>query len=174
MSDQRLTRRTFVGGTIALAAGMAGCSGGGGTASGEGGSGEDTSDDTQATGTDGGSGDSVPSEVEEYLADTDNYDGVVDETGTSEVTVTVGTEANGGNFGFGPAAVRVSSGTTVVWEWNGLGSSHNVVEEGGSFESELSMEEGHTFSRTFEESGVIEYYCTPHRTMGMKGVVVVE
>lgn len=173
MSDQRLTRRTFLGGTVAIAAGMAGCSGGG-TASGGGGSGEDASDETQAADSDGGSDDSVPSEVEEYLADTNNYDGVVDETGASEVTVTVGTEANGGNFGFGPAAVRVSSGTTVVWEWNGLGSSHNVVEEDGSFESELVMEEGHTFSQTFEESGVIQYYCTPHRTMGMKGVVVVE
>jgi halocyanin-like protein len=172
MSDQHLTRRTFVGGTIAIAAGMAGCSGGGGTASGEADSNEDTADET--AGSDGGSEDSVPSEVEEYLADTDNYDGVVDETGASEVTVTVGTEANGGNFGFGPAAVRVSPGTTVVWEWNGLGSSHNVVDEDGSFESELVMEEGHTFSQTFEESGVVQYYCTPHRTMGMKGVVIVE
>jgi halocyanin-like protein len=171
MPDQRRTRRTFVGGTIAIAAGMAGCSGGG-TASGEGGSGEDTGDET--AGSDDSSEDSVPSEVEEYLADTGNYDGVVDETGASEVTVTVGTEANGGNFGFGPAAVRVSSGATVVWEWNGLGSSHNVVEEDGTFESELVMEEGHTFSQTFEESGVVHYYCTPHRTMGMKGVVVVE
>jgi halocyanin-like protein len=172
MSDQRLTRRTFVGGTVALAAGMAGCSGGGGTASGEGESSEGTSDETQTA--DNGSGDSAPSEAEEYLADTGNYDGVVDETGASEVTVTVGTEANGGNFGFGPAAVRVSPGTTVVWEWNGLGSSHNVVDEDGAFESELSAEDGYTFSQTLEESGVVQYYCTPHRTMGMKGVVVVE
>lgn len=166
MSDQRLTRRTFVGGTVALAAGMAGCSGGR-TASGE-----ETSDETQ-TG-DGGSADSAPSEVDEYLATTGNYDGVVDETGASEVTVTVGTEANGGNFGFGPAAIRVSPGTTVVWEWNGLGRSHNVVDEDGAFESDLSAEEGYTFSQTFEESGVVRYYCTPHRTMGMKGVVIVE
>ena len=171
MSDQRLTRRTFVGGTVALTAGMAGCSGGGGTASGEGGPSGETSDETQTT--DGGSGDSAPNEAEEYLADTGNYDGVVDETGTSAVTVTVGTEANGGNFGFGPAAVRVSPGTTVVWEWNGLGSSHNVVDEDGSFESKLSTEEGYTFSQTFEESGVVRYYCTPHQTMGMKGVVIV-
>ena len=81
MPDQRRTRRTFVGGTIAIAAGMAGCSGGG-TASGEGGSGEDTGNET--AGSDGSSENSVPSEVEEYLADTGNYDGVVDETGASE------------------------------------------------------------------------------------------
>jgi len=169
MSEQHLTRRTVLGGTVALAAGLAGCSGGGGSASGEDGS---TDEPTETAG-DGGSG-GASDAIEEYLSDTDNFDGVVDETGASEVTVTVGSEANGGNFGFDPAAIRVSSGTTVTWEWNGLGSTHNVVDEDGSFESELVEEEGHTFSQTFEESGTVEYYCTPHRTMGMKGVVVVE
>ena len=170
--DQHLTRRAFVGGMAAVAVGMAGCSGGG-TASSGGGSGGDTAADGSADG-DGDSDGSAPDAVDTYLADTDNYDGVVDETGSSEVTVTVGTEANGGNFGFGPAAVRVSPGTAVVWQWNGLGSSHNVVEESGAFESKLVAEEGHTFAWTFEESGVVQYYCTPHRTMGMRGVVVVE
>ena len=153
MSEQHVTRRTVLGGTVAVAAGVAGCSGGG-TASGKDGSSDDP--------------------VAEYLANADNYDGVVDGTGTDEVTVTVGTEANGGHFGFGPAAVRVPAGTTVVWKWNGLGSSHNVVAEDGSFESELVAAEGHTFSQTFEAAGTVKYYCTPHRTMGMKGVVVVE
>jgi len=174
MSEQHVTRRTVLGGTVAVAAGLAGCSGGG-TASGEDESTDEPTEADTATAAadDGGSGGSTDA-VEEYLSDTDNYDAVVDETGADEVTVTVGSEANGGNFGFGPAAVRVSAGTTVVWEWNGLGSAHNVVAEDGSFESELVGEEGHTFSRTFEEPATVEYYCTPHRTMGMKGVVVVE
>ncbi|WP_226011206.1 halocyanin domain-containing protein [Halomicrobium salinisoli] len=106
-----------------------------------------------------------------WLDDVGNYDGVVDETGSDEVTVEVGTEANGGNFGFGPAAVRVDPGTTVTWEW--VAGNHNVVAEDGSFESELTGETGFTFSQTFEEAGVVKYACTPHRSMGMKGVVVV-
>ena len=153
MSERTATRRTVLGGLIAVATGLAGCSGGG-TAS------------EAADSTDGA--------VASYLSNASNYDGVVDETGASEVTVTVGSEANGSHFGFAPAAVRVSTGTTVVWEWTGLGSSHNVVAEDGSFESDLVAEEGHSFSRTFAEPGTVEYYCTPHRTMGMKGVVVVE
>jgi halocyanin-like protein len=103
----------------------------------------------------------------------ENYDGVVDETGRDEVTVTVGSQANGGNFGFAPAAVRVDPGTTVVWEWNGKGGSHNVVDDAGSFESELTAEEGYTFSQTFEETGVAKYFCVPHEALGMKGAVVV-
>jgi len=108
------------------------------------------------------------------MEDVGNYDGVTDETGSSEVTVSVGAEGNGGNFAFAPSAVRVSTGTTVVWEWTGQGAQHNVAAEDADFESELSQEEGFTFEHTFEESGTYRYVCTPHRSLGMKGVVVVE
>ena len=103
----------------------------------------------------------------------DNYDGVVDRTGQDEVTVEVGVDNGGQPYGFGPAAVRVDPGATVVWEWTGKGSSHNVVAEDGSFESDLSAEEGYTFSHTFESEGTFKYVCTPHQSLGMKGAVVV-
>ncbi|NHN61511.1 halocyanin domain-containing protein [Halorussus sp. JP-T4] len=102
-----------------------------------------------------------------------NYDGIVDETGQSEVTVEVGAAGNNGNFAFGPAAIRVDPGTTVVWEWTGKGGSHNVAAEDGSFESEMTGSTGHTFEQTFDETGITKYACTPHKAMGMKGAVVV-
>jgi len=102
-----------------------------------------------------------------------NFDGVVDKTGESEVTVEVGASGNDGNFAFGPAAVRVDPGTTVVWEWTGKGGSHDVSADDGSFASEIVGDAGHTFERTFEQAGVSKYVCTPHETMGMKGAVVV-
>jgi halocyanin-like protein len=108
-----------------------------------------------------------------WFDDVSNYDGVVDRTGQSEVTVTVGAEGNGGAFAYGPAAVRVDPGTTVTWEWSGEGSPHNVVADDGSYESELVGDEGHTFSHAFGSEGVSKYYCTPHEGMGMKGAVVV-
>ncbi|WP_435064296.1 halocyanin domain-containing protein [Halobaculum sp. EA56] len=180
MSERTLDRRTVLraGGLAAVAGltGLAGCTAG----SGESGGGDETdaSTPTPAPETeteaddDGGSGSTES--FDGWFDNVDNYDGVVDETGAGEVTVEVGVEANGGNFGFGPAAVRVSAGTTVVWEWTGNGGSHNVVAEDGSFESELVGEAGHTFSHTFEEAGTTKYACTPHKAMGMKGVVVVE
>ncbi|MFB6156480.1 MAG: halocyanin domain-containing protein [Haloferacaceae archaeon] len=109
-----------------------------------------------------------------WLSNVSNYDGVVDRTGQSEVTITVGAKGNNGNFAFGPAAVRVDPGTTVVWEWNGKGGQHNVVaKEGADFESKLTGEAGFTFSRTLDAEGVVKYYCQPHEALGMKGVVVV-
>jgi halocyanin-like protein len=106
-----------------------------------------------------------------WLDDVSNYDGVVDKTGTSSVTIKVGSEANGGNFGFSPPAVRVDPGTTVTWEW--AAGLHNVVADSGAFESELTDESGFTFEQTFEETGVVKYLCRPHESLGMRGVVVV-
>jgi len=109
-----------------------------------------------------------------WMSGVGNYSEVADATGQDEVTITVGAQGNGGNFGFDPAAVQVDPGTTVVWEWNGEGGQHNVVaEEGGEFESELVAEAGFTFEQTLDSEGVVKYFCQPHRALGMKGVVVV-
>jgi halocyanin-like protein len=116
---------------------------------------------------------SAQSGLDSWLEGVSNYDGVVDKTGSSEVTVEVGAAGNNGSFAFGPAAVRVDPGTTVVWEWTGKGGSHNVAAEDGSFESEMTSSSGHTFEQTFEETGVTKYACTPHEAMGMKGAIVV-
>jgi len=109
-----------------------------------------------------------------YLDDVGNFDGsVVDARGQDEVTVEVGAEGNGGNLAFGPAAVHVDNGATVVWEWTGNGGAHNVVSEDGAFESELTGEGGFTFEHTFGEDGLFNYFCQPHKSVGMKGSVVV-
>jgi halocyanin domain len=199
--DRRTVLRSL--GTVAIAGALAGCGGDGSGSSDAGGDGGDDSGSSDAdsgdgsgdgnTGGDGGdsSGDSntggdggdggggasvgVPSEAEEYLSNVDNFDGSArDATGQSSVTVRVGTEANGGGFGYGPAAVQIDTGTAVVWEWTGKGGSHNVVDENGSFESELVRNADHTFEHTFDESGTFLYFCTPHKRLGMKGAVVVE
>jgi halocyanin-like protein len=123
---------------------------------------------------DKGSGDDT-GQFDGWFSDVSNFDGVVDETGQSEVAVTVGSEANDGSFGFEPPAVKVSTGTTVVWEWTGKGGGHNVVADDGSFRSGDPVgDEGTTFEYTFDETGTNKYYCAPHKSMGMKGAVVVE
>lgn len=108
-----------------------------------------------------------------WFENVDNYDGTIDKTGQKRVTITVGAEGNGGSFAFNPAAVRVDPGTTIVWEWTGKGGVHNVVDEAGAFESEMVGEAGHTFEYSVESNGIIKYACQPHKTMGMKGAIVV-
>jgi halocyanin-like protein len=125
-------------------------------------------------GDENGGSDGAPSEVEDYLGDANNYDGVVDETGTDSVEVAVG--SNGENA-FGPAAVRVSSGTTIAWDWKN--GSHNVVPDtvpdGSNWEGDDTIEQpDYSHEHTFETAGTYLYYCSPHESVGMKGAVVVE
>ncbi|SEH41517.1 halocyanin domain-containing protein [Halopenitus malekzadehii] len=148
-------------GSTALVFGS-GCVGGGtdeaGGQSGTGGEDGTGGDDGSASGTD------------DWIASANNYDGVVDRTGESTVTVGVGAA---GGLAFGPAAVRVSAGTEVVWDWTGEGGQHNVVEENGRFESDLYREAGSTFTHVFETAGTYRYICTPHQASGMRGAVEV-
>jgi halocyanin-like protein len=111
-------------------------------------------------------------DYDDFMDDVPNYEGTYDFRDQDEVEVTVGAGDQG--LQFEPAAIMVDSGTTVVWTWTGEGGSHNVVHEGGEFESELVDEAGHTFEHVFEEENVYRYICTPHEANGKKGAVAVE
>lgn len=108
-----------------------------------------------------------------YLDGAINYDGdVVDFRGESAVTIEVGVGRL--DWGFGPAAVWVDTGTTVTWRWTGNGGDHNVVAQDGTFDSgEAVGTAGETFEYQFTENGQYRYLCEPHEAQGMKGVVVV-
>lgn len=115
-------------------------------------------------------------ELDEWLFDVGNWGGdLTDRTDASTVSVIVGAEGNGGEFGFEPPALKVSTGTTVEWEWTGIGGGHDVAFESADIErSDIYTDEGVHFEHTFEESGVYRYTCRPHRGIGMKGGIVVE
>lgn len=189
MTDDIDRRRLLAGlGATATTVCLAGCTGGGGD--GGGGSGSDGGDGGGGGGGDGGSssdgdvdsgGDAdVDAEarqrVEEFVGPAENFDGtIVDATGEDAVSVDVGAEGNGGNFAFAPPAVAVSSGTAVTWTWTGEGGQHNVVAKDDSdfsFDSGTPKIEG-SFEQSFDGTGVALYYCEPHRTLNMKGAVVV-
>ncbi|MEF8882939.1 MAG: halocyanin domain-containing protein [Halapricum sp.] len=107
-----------------------------------------------------------------YLSDANVYDGTTaDLRGQDEVVIDVG---GGEGFAFDPPAVRIDPGTKIIWEWTGEGGGHNVVGNNADFRSGDPIdEEGHTYERTFEESQIVEYYCLPHRDIGMLGAIAV-
>jgi len=147
--------------------------GGGGDGGGSGGGDSGGGGGDSGGGDGGGGGDDQP-DFGGYLDDVGNFDGsVVDARGQDGVTVEVGAEGNGRNLAFDPPAVRVDNGAMVVWEWTGNGGSHNVVSEDDAFESNLVAEQGFTFEHTFEEDGIYNYFCQPHKSLGMKASVVV-
>ncbi len=124
-------------------------------------------------GSGGGGGGSGPIDFGGYLDDANGYsDSADDQTGNAEVTIQVGAGSDG--MGFGPAAVHVDPGTTVIWEWTGEGGAHNVVSNDEAFNSgSPTGDAGTTFEHTFEEEGIFNYHCVPHEGSGMKGGVAV-
>lgn len=179
--DRRTVLRTLGAGAIATS--LAGCSGSEPTASDEEGGDEDA-DDAESDGTEtddeADSDTSVPDAVDTFL--TDNNAGGYDETAvdaTGEESVSIEVGAGDVGLQFAPPAVRVDTGTTLVWEWTGEGGEHNVLaDETSDFdvdpESELIDEAGHTAEATFDEPGNFLYYCEPHLGNGKVGAVIVE
>lgn len=182
MTDQTpIDRRKFVrlAGSAATLALVAGC-GGPGQEEGEGDPGaqteagpEEGAGGSGAQGGGSGEGEEGSERVEEWLSSTDNYDGVVDQTDVNRTTIQVGAPGNDGDNAFEPAAVRISPGMTVRWEWTGDGT-HNVVEQDETFKSGSPTDDSdEVYEFDFEEAGTYLYYCERHEGRGMKGAVVV-
>jgi halocyanin-like protein len=110
----------------------------------------------------------------DWLADVDG--GFRDARGESETVVTVGANGNGGTFAFAPANLWIDPGTTVVFEWTS--NTHNVLfetrPEGATVQGHEPIEDsGFSFEATVETPGMYEYFCEPHRSLGMKGGIAV-
>ena len=71
---------------------------------------------------------------------------------------------------FDPEEAGAGVGQEVCWT-NEDTIDHNVVADGGEFESEL-FGKGKTFTTTVESPGTIPYVCTIHP--GMTGRITVE
>jgi plastocyanin len=78
------------------------------------------------------------------------------------------------NF-FSPKNAQVGRGGRVTWRWRGA-VDHNVtftkVPSGASKRGSGTKASGR-FSRSFTKKGTYRYVCTIHRSLGMRGSVVV-
>lgn len=66
--------------------------------------------------------------------------------------------------------LTVKAGTTVTWSNDDPGIIHTVTSADGLFDSGF-LNEGGTWSYTFEEPGEFEYFCSPHPWMRAKIIV---
>lgn len=66
--------------------------------------------------------------------------------------------------------LTIKAGTTVTWTNDDPGMLHTVTSVDGSFDSGF-LNEGDSWSFTFDEPGEFEYFCAPHPWMRAKVVV---
>jgi plastocyanin len=81
-------------------------------------------------------------------------------------------------FSFVPSEVSINPGDTVTWQW--IDGFHTVTSgaastcPGAGALYDAPVDPSHTtFVFTFNESGSYPFFCRPHESMGMKGVVKV-
>jgi plastocyanin len=76
---------------------------------------------------------------------------------------------------FGPDSVTISPGDTVQWTWSDSMFAHSVTSGSNHIADGLfnsgTRSQPFTFSFTFPNAGTFEYFCIPHFSMGMVGVV---
>ncbi|MFC4450193.1 plastocyanin/azurin family copper-binding protein [Halorussus aquaticus] len=89
------------------------------------------------------------------------------------------------DYFFDPIGLFVEPGTTV--EWVNEAGSHSSTAYASSLDSaevtripgdaepwnsEILTDQGATFSHTFEVTGTYDYFCIPHKTLGMVARIV--
>ena len=82
-------------------------------------------------------------------------------------------DTNGNKMIYNEEIVKVEVGETVTWV--PVTKGHNVEMIAGPDGAALpkKSKNGKEFSMTFEVPGIYYYWCTPHKGMGMIGLVVV-
>lgn len=91
-----------------------------------------------------------------------------------------------GEYYFDPIGVHIQPGDTVTFEnasgshsatayQPGMGPAQvNRIPDGADgWDSGTLTEQGATFNHTFDVAGTYDYFCIPHKTLGMVGRIVV-
>ena len=90
----------------------------------------------------------------------------------SDVTVEMlNKDADGNRMVYSQEIVEIAAGSTVKWVPTNKG--HNVEIIASPNDMKFKSKNGKEASVTFETPGIYYYWCTPHKGMGMIGLVVV-
>ena len=81
-------------------------------------------------------------------------------------------DADGNKMVFSQEVVNVEVGDTVTWLPSSKG--HNVEMISSPNKMKFKSKNGKEAKITFETPGIYYYLCTPHKGMGMIGLVVVD
>jgi plastocyanin len=92
----------------------------------------------------------------------------------------------GSDYYFDPIGLSVEPGTTITWvneagahsatayaEGTGGASVTRIPPDAEPWNSDTLSAEGATFEHSFEIQATYDYFCIPHKTLGMVGRLVV-
>ena len=78
------------------------------------------------------------------------------------------------NLRFNPESITINEGDSVNFLWSGELLPHNSVEENGVFDSgDAERDVDYTYTFDFDQAGTYNFFCEPHQSVGMKGLITV-
>ena len=80
-------------------------------------------------------------------------------------------DSNGNKMVYSEELALINAGDTITWVPTSKG--HNVEMVASPNKMKFKSKNGKEAKITFEEPGIYYYWCTPHKGMGMIGLVVV-
>ena len=80
-------------------------------------------------------------------------------------------DSDGNKMVYSEEIARINAGDTITWVPTSKG--HNVEMMASPNKMKFKSKNGKEAKITFEERGIYYYWCTPHKGMGMIGLVVV-
>jgi pseudoazurin len=93
-----------------------------------------------------------------------------------DVTIEMLNKLDKRNMVFSLEIVRINSGDTVFWKATDKGHNVEFISKGGVPEEveKFKSKVGKDTEFNFTIPGIYAYWCTPHKTMGMIGFVIVD
>ena len=82
-------------------------------------------------------------------------------------------DANGNKMVYSKEVAKVAVGETITWLPASKGHNVEIIAAPDGFDIPKKSKNGKEVSITFEVPGIYYYWCTPHKGMGMIGLVVV-
>ena len=82
-------------------------------------------------------------------------------------------DANGNKMVYSKEVAKVAVGETITWLPASKGHNVEIIAAPDGFNIPKKSKNGKEVSITFEVPGIYYYWCTPHKGMGMIGLVVV-
>ena len=98
--------------------------------------------------------------------------GISSQALAADVTVEMlNKDADGNKMVYSEEIIRIGIGDTVTWVPTDKG--HNVEMVSSPNDMKFKSKNNKEASLTFEQAGIYYYWCTPHKGMGMIGIVLV-
>jgi plastocyanin len=104
---------------------------------------------------------------------------------TERDPLTIAMKTEGSEYYFDPIGLFVKPGKTVTWtlksgahsttaykKGNGPAMVTRIPADATAWNSEIMSEQGATFEHTFDVTGTYDYFCIPHKSLGMVGRLV--